>query len=100
MKTLLKTLQEQISNRIKVEIVALLIVILVYLCVQIAPPNDNLKEELGDDFEEWNNNRFANRHPKLMITGICVITLILLVCLLSFCAKDLIKLLLYKQNYL
>lgn len=88
---LLRTLQEQISNKIKVEIVALLIVILVYLCIQIAPPNDNLKEEFGDDFEEWNNNRFANRHPKLMIAGICVITLILTMWLVIFCLKDCIK---------
>ena len=91
MKIFINTLKSQLLSYLKPTIIALLITALIILCIEIAPPNDAWKEDLGDNFEEWNNKRFANRHPKLMIAGICVITLILLVWLVIFCLKYCIK---------
>lgn len=91
MRIFINILKSQLLSYLKPTIIVLLITALIILCIEIAPPGDSLREDLGDDFEEWNNNRFANRHSKLMIFGICIITLILLTCLVIFCAKDLIK---------
>lgn len=91
MRIFINILKSQLLSYLKPTIIVLLITALIILCIEIAPPGDSLREDLGDNFEEWNNNRFANRHPKLMVVGICVITLILLAWLVIFCAKNLIK---------